>query len=457
MLCGSAMQEPPRTPPTARPELHPWNGVAPVPGPDDEAIAYVAPDRMALPRQTMLFTLLGLLVVVLVGGALATAFLLLGDPFGPGHAGSAQRSYASLTNAEIRRLPPPPPVEPVHYLDVPQETARKVNEAVPFSTEPNPAAIPLRLNLAPADRARAVDCLAAAAWYEAGDDTLGQESVIQTVINRMRHPSFPNSVCGVVFQGSERKTGCQFTFTCDGALVRRTPSATAWGRAQAMASLALNGLVFSPIGWATHYHTDWVVPNWSSSVDKVAKIRTHLFFRWRGASGRPVAFHRAHAGSEPVLAAMRGLSPSHAGTLALEPLPSDISADVAGTTGGDAKPLPSSSVNADLRGNALTAADSSTGLFVIQIKSGTFPGALAVMALDICKGRRESCTVVGFAGTPGRVTGGAFGRVRWPDKVPDFYYFSDKSRSREIAYWNCATFPRPDGSQCLPPNYQPAG
>ncbi|MGJ3626051.1 cell wall hydrolase [Sphingomonas sp. MMS24-JH45] len=85
---------------------------------------------------------------------------------------------------------------------------------------------------------------------------------MQVVLNRLRHPAFPKTVCGVVFQGAERSTGCQFTFTCDGALARQ-PSPLAWDRARKVAAAALAGAVYRPVGYATHYHTDWVVPYWS--------------------------------------------------------------------------------------------------------------------------------------------------------------------------------------------------
>ncbi|MDE8453312.1 cell wall hydrolase, partial [Klebsiella pneumoniae] len=92
--------------------------------------------------------------------------------------------------------------------------------SVPFVEGPNPAARPFRLPGDAPQQARAIDCMAAAVLYEAGDDPVGQRAVAQVVINRVRHPAFPKTICGVVFQGSERPTGCQFTFTCDGALVR---------------------------------------------------------------------------------------------------------------------------------------------------------------------------------------------------------------------------------------------
>ncbi|MDP5103072.1 MAG: cell wall hydrolase, partial [Erythrobacter sp.] len=88
--------------------------------------------------------------------------------------------------------------------------------------------------------ARAQECLAQAVWYEAASESeAGQRAVAQVVLNRVAHPSWPASVCGVVYQGSERSTGCQFTFTCDGSLARR-PSGTGWARAQRIAADALN-------------------------------------------------------------------------------------------------------------------------------------------------------------------------------------------------------------------------
>ena len=85
-----------------------------------------------------------------------------------------------------------------------------------------------------AAREQSVACLAAAAWYEAGNDLESQRSVIQVVLNRVSHPSFPKTICGVVMQGSERSTGCQFTFTCDGSLYRRRPGAASWAAARSI-------------------------------------------------------------------------------------------------------------------------------------------------------------------------------------------------------------------------------
>jgi hypothetical protein len=152
------------------------------------------------------------------------------------------------------------------------------------------------------DRARALQCLASAVYYEAASEAIGgQRAVAQVVLNRVAHPSYPNSVCGVVYQGSERRTGCQFTFTCDGSLARK-PMAAAWDRALMVARQALGGEVYEPVGLATHYHTIWINPYWAPSLDTVGTIGAHRFYRWRGAAGRPAAFTSAYRGNEPAAA-----------------------------------------------------------------------------------------------------------------------------------------------------------
>jgi Cell Wall Hydrolase len=146
--------------------------------------------------------------------------------------------------------------------------------------------------------ARAQECLAQAVWYEAASESeAGQRAVAQVVLNRVAHPSWPNSVCGVVYQGSERRTGCQFTFTCDGSLARR-PAGVGWARAQRIAADALAGSVYAPVGHATHYHTLWVNPYWAGTLDHIGTIGAHRFYRLRGGAGEKNAFTMAYAGLE---------------------------------------------------------------------------------------------------------------------------------------------------------------
>jgi hypothetical protein len=227
---------------------------------------------------------------------------------------------ADSAGSVIPGLGAPPKPEPLQFREIPPQDAVAINAAVPLSTLPNPAARPFAIAFAtPADRLRAVECLTAAVYYEAAiEPTEGQRAVAQVVLNRVRHPAYPRTVCGVVFQGSERSTGCQFTFTCDGAL-RRAPAAALWARARRIAEEALAGYVYKPVGWATHYHTNWVVPYWSSSLVKLANVGTHIFYRWEGGWGRPAAFRLSPARVEPQVALMRSLT-SDPSTLADAPV-----------------------------------------------------------------------------------------------------------------------------------------
>jgi spore germination cell wall hydrolase CwlJ-like protein len=135
------------------------------------------------------------------------------------------------------------------------------------------------LGLAGVERERSIQCLAQAISYEAGHEPeAGQEAVAQVVLNRLRDPGYPKTVCGVVFQGSERRTGCQFTFTCDGALARWKPGAT-WAGAVRIATLAIDGgLPASVVGAALNYHAGYVHPGWATRLTRVAQIGQHIFY-----------------------------------------------------------------------------------------------------------------------------------------------------------------------------------
>lgn len=207
------------------------------------------------------------------------------------------------TNPAAHAAPPAPP--PMTYKPIPVQQAIVVNAEMPLANGPNPAAAPFAFKGNAAARSQALNCLASAVYYEAGNqDADGARAVAQVVLNRVRHPAFPNSVCGVVYQGSTRTTGCQFTFTCDGSLARE-PDAEGWRRAWKIADEALAGSVYAPVGWATHYHANYVVPTWASSMAKNAIVGAHLFYRWSGSWGRPAAFAAAYTGHEPSASALK--------------------------------------------------------------------------------------------------------------------------------------------------------
>jgi hypothetical protein len=181
------------------------------------------------------------------------------------------------------------------------ETARRLNAQRPFDHVAISPMRPFVLKASAEDRERAVQCLAQAVYYEAAREPVqGQQAVAQVVLNRLRHPAFPKSVCGVVFQGSARDTGCQFTFTCDGAL-RWRPEAALWRNAEAVARRALAGYVDKDVGSATHYHAAYVAPYWAPALAKMTQVGQHIFYRWTGAWGEPAAFTGRYAGGEAVL------------------------------------------------------------------------------------------------------------------------------------------------------------
>jgi len=149
------------------------------------------------------------------------------------------------------------------------------------------------------DESRDLDCLAQAVYYEArGETPSGQAAVAQVVLNRVRHPAFPKSICAVVFQGA-RTSGCQFSFACDGASHHPTESA-AWRRAEQVAAKALDGAVMAEVGNATHFHVAGLAADWGPHLLKVAQIGSHVFYRFGGHAGAAGMFHGDAEPSKPV-------------------------------------------------------------------------------------------------------------------------------------------------------------
>ena len=155
-------------------------------------------------------------------------------------------------------------------------------------TYDNPAARPYQMGAL--DQSRQLDCLAQAVYYEArGESPAGQAAVAQVVLNRVRHPAFPKSICSVVYQGAQAGRGCQFSFACDGS-TRRAREPGAWRRAQKVATRALDGYVMADVGNSTHFHVNNISPGWGPSLLRVSQIGTHVFYRFGGRAGRPGAF-----------------------------------------------------------------------------------------------------------------------------------------------------------------------
>lgn len=172
------------------------------------------------------------------------------------------------------------------------------NALLPVSTLPVEAARPFMMPVVSLVQAtNAQRCLTQAIYYEAATESdAGKAAVAQVILNRMKHPAYPNTVCGVIYQGSTRP-GCQFSFACDGSM-RRPPVPALWRRSAEIARAALAGHVETSVGMATHYHANYVLPRWAPKLTKIEQIGAHIFYRWPGSWGKPGAFSDAYTGAE---------------------------------------------------------------------------------------------------------------------------------------------------------------
>jgi Cell Wall Hydrolase len=363
----------------------------------------------------------------------------------------------------------PPPVEPLILKQVPQDYARQVNSATPFTQLPVPSAAPFQFVGSATDMSRATDCLAATIYYEAGNEALaGQMAVAQVVLNRTRHPAYPHTICGVVFQGHERSTGCQFSYTCDGSIFRRQPSPQAWDSARVIARAMIGGTVYKPVGTATHYHTDWVIPYWSAKLDKVRAEQSHLFFRWTGFWGTPKAFRARYVGGEEAFPKLASLSPAHAvamvdpaaGVLGQIDLSKELATDFGATTGNmtafDGATLGSADLATMTIGGSpaldvpatagQTVADPLKGQFLLRVNSTSSPSALQALAEQTC-GTRAYCKVLGW--TDANELPRGFPVSDSSLSSLSFSYLRDTSRGFEKALFNCRVYAGADPRQCM--------
>lgn len=122
-------------------------------------------------------------------------------------------------------------------------------------------------------------CLSEALYFEARGETVkGQFAVAEVIMNRVKSSRFPDSLCGVIRQGTGRKYQCQFTYTCDGRKEVIAEKA-AYARVAKVARLTIDGTKDELTGGATHYHTTSVRPSWARVYKRTAKIGVHIFYR----------------------------------------------------------------------------------------------------------------------------------------------------------------------------------
>lgn len=206
--------------------------------------------------------------------------------------------------------------------------------------------------------ARQQNCLAQAIYYEArGESQRGQMAVAEVIMNRVRSGYYPNSVCGVVYQGSHRATGCQFTFTCDGSLNHR-PRGRAWDRAQRVATAVMSGYTRPVTQGATHYHTLAVNPVWNSGLVETTTIESHVFYRFPNRSERAyyqeaLARRRGAIGSRRSVTAAEELIPE-ADDAALAPVEGDVTEEATPAAPADAATDTSAENSAPAEGEIAT-------------------------------------------------------------------------------------------------------
>ena len=353
----------------------------------------------------------------------------------------------------------PPPISPVEaaepmpYLPAsPEDTvvlseltatdARARNAAVEFAAVGPGTPSPFRFDGSAADRLRARDCLALAGMAEAGGGDSDQRAVMQVILNRVRHPAFARTVCGVVFEGAQRPTGCQFSFTCDGSLARRYSDA-AWRAARDRAEQMLGGATHAPVGNATHFHADYVYPWWSDQLDKVAQVGAHIFFRWRGFWGSRSALSARYTGGEPDPLRLRETALV---TAAANPLPGLLES-------GEA-------VRSITRDSVARAADkppraaaspgqpgAGAGVHFVLVAPSDSPAALVERARSLCSGGGY-CRVQGWSEAE-----------QIPAQLPlseaarrslRFSFVASNANGGEAVFFDCRLFPSPQSGTCLP-------
>ncbi len=274
------------------------------------------------------------------------------------------------------------------------------------------------------DRERAVQCLAEAAFFEAGNDPAGQRAVMQVVLNRVRHPVYPSTVCGVVFEGSTRQTGCQFTFTCDGSRNRRW-SESGVSRARKLAAAALDGYVDKAVGTATHYHASYVVPYWSASLSKIAVVGQHLFYTFPHTAGSRSSFRSGGGRNEPAIPGIGDI-------------PDELEVQVA----ADLKDAALDVAGIKAVGQPVLASD----ITLFAIVDPNIPsGRWAVNALASCAGR-PVCEVFAYTSQDAMQADMGLPKSR---RRPVFTLLKDTGAGVEQARWDCRISARSKAEECM--------
>ena len=383
-----------------------------------------------------------------VGAILLVAFCAMAI-IGPVQADQPQRvaNQPPVPSQSIDTLPATGDEEDVVQAELEPDDALARNEAVAIVEGGPGTAPPFQFTGSTPDRNRARDCLALAALAEAGYGDADQRAVMQVILNRTRHPAFAKSVCGVVYQGSERRTGCQFTFTCDGSLSRRYPERQ-WLAARQRAEEALGGRVEAAVGIATHYHANYVFPWWSPKLDKIAVVGPHMFYRWRGFWGTPQALNARYRGGEPDPMGLRetAIAVDRPAEL-VKTFAEDGSPQRTITAGTQGAPQVIERADAGSASDAGTQASRNPRVHLVLVGQGEDPAALVARARALCPGTGY-CQVYGWseaASIPAQLPLSSEAR-----RTLRFSFLPARSGNGEAIYFDCRLFPAPSTGACLP-------
>jgi spore germination cell wall hydrolase CwlJ-like protein len=136
---------------------------------------------------------------------------------------------------------------------------------------------------------REFECLAKNVYFEAGNQpVVGQLAVALVTLNRVNDHRFPRTICGVISQGSmvdpNKKVGrsCQFSWYCNGKSNNPNKNSVTWQTAKQVA-LDAHRMFHKGIditNGATHFHATYVKPGWAKTLERVARIDDHIFYKW---------------------------------------------------------------------------------------------------------------------------------------------------------------------------------
>lgn len=190
------------------------------------------------------------------------------------------RNAAAVSFSGVSAYAPDSVKETKEPFDALFGAAKYEQDMPPDEDRDNPhwwAQKPLPLSVATSKEQK---CLAEAIYFEArGEIEEGQVAVAQVVLNRVKNPSYPNSICGVVYQNKHKRNRCQFSFACDG-IKDRIASPKAWTTAKRITREVLDGKRYlKMVDASTHYHADYVNPRWAKAMAKRGKIGLHIFYK----------------------------------------------------------------------------------------------------------------------------------------------------------------------------------